>query len=259
VNGLRKLLVELGARAWRRLTGTIIGVSTAEAVAALTFDDGPHPDYTPRLLNLLERYQVRATFFVVGEMAQRYPEILRRIARAGHVLGNHTWDHPSLPRLPRRERIAQVRAATRLLAPYGVALFRPPYGHQSLASHLEVLALGYRVLTWNQHAEDWKAHDADRLAARLSAELKPGNIILLHDSLYHLSAQHVDDRSAMLQAVDEFLARQRGRFRFVTVPELLRLGRPQLANWYQQGDVAWLNQLRGPWSTPRRYDPVSRF
>ena len=79
--------------------GTITGVTTRDPVAALTFDDGPHPEYTPLLLNILERYQARATFFMIGDAAQRHPDLVRQVAQGGHAIGNHSWDHPFFPSL----------------------------------------------------------------------------------------------------------------------------------------------------------------
>src|SRR5262245_23943546 len=83
--------------------GSLCYVSTDVPAAALTFDDGPHPVYTPRVLDILERHQARATFFVVGESAKKYPDLVRRIGEAGHALGGHSWDHSSFLRLTSRE------------------------------------------------------------------------------------------------------------------------------------------------------------
>src|SRR5262249_49636601 len=118
------------------LQGTIISVVTREPVAALTFDDGPHPEYTPRLLDILEQYKVHATFFMVGEAAQKHPELVGQVAHAGHTVGNHSLDHPFFPSIPKHERQRQIRACEQALAPYGRRLFRFPYGAENLASHV---------------------------------------------------------------------------------------------------------------------------
>src|SRR6516225_1136210 len=81
----------------RNVTGTVSHVLTPEPVAALTFDDGTHPQFTPRLLQILERHKAHATFFMVGELAQKHPELVRQVAQARHAIGNHSWDHPSFP------------------------------------------------------------------------------------------------------------------------------------------------------------------
>jgi peptidoglycan/xylan/chitin deacetylase (PgdA/CDA1 family) len=236
----------------RRVFGTLTHVATAQPLIALTFDDGPHPEYTPRLLDTLERHDARATFFMLGEMAQRYPEIVRRAAQAGHDLGNHTWDHPSLPYLPAGERRAQLQRTDAALNPYGKRFFRPPYGHQNLASRVQAGQLGYAVVTWSCHAFDWLDHPAEWMAKELIRQLAPGSIALLHDALYHTVEERYADRGPTLAAVDQALAQLTGRYRFVPVSELLRHGQPVYANWYRQGDPAWLNTLNG---SARRYAP----
>ncbi len=245
-----KLLEAIG----RRVMGTITHVSTQDPVAALTFDDGPHPESTPRLLDILEKHQARATFFMVGEAAQRYPEIVRRAAQAGHSIGNHTWDHVAVPLITGRERRAQMRACAQAIAPYGQRLFRPPYGYQSVASRLDALWLGYQVVTWNVVAYDWLDHDAQWMADHLASKIKPGSMILFHDVLYRTIEGQYASREPILEAVDMLLERFGDRFRFITVPELLQHGRPQLKNWYWQADPDWLNKLGGQ---SRQYAPVA--
>ena len=80
-------------------------------MVGLTFDDGPDPEYTPRLLEILHRHGARATFFMAGEAARQHPELVRQVAQAGHAIGNHGWDHPSFPFISRDERLAQMRTA----------------------------------------------------------------------------------------------------------------------------------------------------
>jgi peptidoglycan/xylan/chitin deacetylase (PgdA/CDA1 family) len=226
----------------RNVFGTITHVVTEEPVAALTFDDGPHPEFTPRLLDLLERHNARATFFMLGEAAQGNQELVRRIAGAGHAIGNHSWDHPSFPLITGRERREQLRACERAIAPYGQHLFRPPYGEQNLASRLDALWLGYKVITWNLVVGDWWDRDADRMANLLANRVRPGSVIDLHDSLRnHPSANLVPplirqpyfDREPMLAAVDMFLGRVGTQFRFITIPELIQRGSPRRENWYR--------------------------
>lgn len=220
---LRKLLVA----AARGLIGSITHVSTRDAVAALTFDDGPHPEYTPRLLDILERYQARATFFMVGEAAKRHPDLVSQVARAGHVVGNHTWDHPSFPLLSSSERRGQFRAWELATAPHGQRLFRPPYGHQSVASCLDAKRFGYDIVHWSLAARDWLDHDAEWMAARLVDQIQPGSVVLFHDALYSYTDERYVDRGPMLEAVNIVLEQLCDRFRFVTVPDLLQHGRPQ--------------------------------
>lgn len=248
-----RILHGLFNAAARRIMGTITHVSTQDAVAALTFDDGPHPGFTPRLLDILERHQARATFFMVGEAAQRYPEIVQQAAQAGHAIGNHGWDHPSFPLITGRERRAQIRACEKAIAPYGQRLFRPPYGHQSVASRLDALWLGYQVVTWNVAAHDWLDHGANWMADRLVNQIKPGSVIIFHEVLYHTIEERYADREPMIEAVNMLLEQVGDRFRFITVPELFQHGRPQRRNWYWKADTNWLNSLKGQQGEPRRY------
>lgn len=238
----------------RHTIGTITHVSTQEAVVALTFDDGPHPEFTPRLLDILERHQAHATFFMIGETAQRHPELVRRVAMAGHGIGNHSWDHLSFPLITSRERRAQIRACARAIAPYGQRVFRPPYGHQSVTSHLDAILLGYQVVTWNRHAEDWLDYDADWMIDRLVSRIRPGDVILLHDAIYQSIEDRYADREPMLKAVDILLERLGEALCFITVPELLRHGRPQRQRWCREADPDWLNRLGGPGGAAR-YSP----
>ena len=217
----------------RRHLGTITHVDTKEPVAALTFDDGPHAVYTRNLLEILERYKARATFFMVGEAAQRQPALVRGIAQAGHAIGIHSWDHPSFTRIGGRERRRQLRLCEGALGAYGQRLFRPPWGKQSVASRLDALWLGYKVIGWNVIGEDWLHLAGADLAERLIREISPGSIILLHDAIYR-SVLPVPqyDRSAMLEGLELALKEVGNRFRFITVPELLRRGRPVLEEWF---------------------------
>lgn len=222
--GLRRVLE-------RAVRGTITAVSTAEPVAALTFDDGPHPEVTPRLLDLLSTHDVRATFFMVGEAASHHPELVKRVADAGHAIGNHSWNHPSMPELTGAERRAQIRNAATALAPHESRLFRPPFGHQTLAGHLGARWLGYEVIAWSVAGHDSSADAAAPVVERLMRGLVPGAIALLHDGHYPPRSQPLD-RTPTLQSVETVLAQLQGRLRFVTVPELLRLGKPVRRSWY---------------------------
>ncbi|MCP4417268.1 MAG: polysaccharide deacetylase family protein [Chloroflexi bacterium] len=239
-------------RVWRKLQnvslrswlGTVTHVSTQENVAALTFDDGPHPEFTPQLLEILARHQAQATFFVVGQSAKQHPELLHQMAAAGHAIGNHTWDHPSLPLISRRERKTQIRACDELVASYGHCLFRPPFGHLNLAARFDLFRLGYQVVTWNLKGIDWLDHDSAWLVARLTQEIRPGSIILLHDALYQFPEKRFANRTPTLEAVDTLLQQLKGTYRFVTVPELLKFGKPAQRVWIRRADTQWLNKLQ---------------
>lgn len=227
-----------------QLIGTITHVSTPERVAALTFDDGPHPEFTPRLLEILERHQAHATFFVVGESARKYPDLLRRIADAGHAIGNHSWDHPSFPAITSHERKRQIHACEKAIGSYGQKLFRPPFGNQTLRSRVDALRFGYRVIAWNVTGRDWQDDKASVIFERLASGLRPGSILLLHDALFTAENARYASRDATVDAVRMLLERYGRSYRFVTVPELLCRGRPEKTWWYQPGDASYLAALR---------------
>lgn len=215
------------------LAGAICSVSTAAPAVALTFDDGPNREVTPKVLRILRRHDARATFFMVGENAQRELPLVRRVAEEGHAIGNHTWGHLSLPLLTAAERWAQLRACQTVLAPYGALLFRPPYGQQSWHSRWQSLHLGYEVVAFSLHVEDWLERDVKWMAARLIERTRPGSIIILHDNIYRNVLPHGQlDRRPMLAALDRALAELRRHYNFVTIPELLLQGSPVRANWY---------------------------
>lgn len=223
--------------------GTVVEVSTRQPAAALTFDDGPDPEWTPRILEVLERHGARGTFFMVGQRAARHPELVERVAAGGHALGNHTWSHPSMPLVVGRYRRLQVRWTEEALGRHARRLFRPPYGHQNLASRLDLARLRCQVVTWSIVAEDWRDDPAEVLAARVAARLKPGSIVVFHDSLYTASAERFRDRQPTIGALELLLGGRSDGLAFVTVPELLAMGRPRRWHWYWPSDLAWLKQV----------------
>jgi peptidoglycan-N-acetylglucosamine deacetylase len=248
-----KIVRRLLSIATRDVIGTISHVHTFESVAALTFDDGPDPEYTPRLLDILERFKARATFFMTGKAALAHPELVRRVAQAGHAIGNHSWDHPSFPLISGRERRAQIRTCAQALAPYGERLFRPPYGEQNIASRIDALLLGYKVIMFDAWSDDWCGGDAETIARQLERRIRPGGVIVLHDRLSDALDESYFNREPMLRAIEILLDRVGGRFRFITIPELLRQGRPHREIWYKESNLELLNKLLEPKGPGRRY------
>ena len=221
-------------RAAERALGTIIRVSTADPVVALTFDDGPHPASTPPLLEILKARRARATFFMLGQAAARYPALVRQVAGAGHAIGNHSWDHPSFPEVSHQERRRQIDACRRAIAPYGERLFRPPYGDQDDLSRLDTLWMRHQVVAWDVDAGDWRGDAPAVVAYRVVARVRAGSIVLLHDGSEAALRGAPVDKAPMLRALELVLNRLREQFTYVTVPELLRRGRPQRVFWLQR-------------------------
>jgi peptidoglycan-N-acetylglucosamine deacetylase len=233
-----------GIYALSRALGAVTSVETNEPVVALTFDDGPHPASTPRLLDVLERHGARATFFVVGESAAKWPDLIERIARSGHAIGNHSWDHPSFPAIGGPERRRQISGCERAIAGHTSRLFRPPYAHQDLPTMFDVRRLGFRTVMYNVTGNDWRDDSAETVCQRLERGLKPGSILLLHDALFTAEQERYRSRVPTLDAVRMLLETHGRAYRFVTVPELLRLGRARKEWWHKPGDAAYLATLR---------------
>jgi peptidoglycan-N-acetylglucosamine deacetylase len=240
-------------RVARSVLGTITSVETREPVVALTFDDGPDPDSTPRLLKILERRGARGTFFMIGRRAAEYPEIVTRVIAGGHSIGNHTWDHASLPLLSRRERFDQLRRCSQAFGRRELRMFRPPYGHQDNRSRLDVALAGLSVVTWSVLEPDWLDRDAKTIATGIEDKIQPGSIVLLHDGLADALDPEYFDRSPTLGAVELLLERLSSRFRFVTVPELLQCGAVRKVFWSQLPDRAFLNKLENKDGVVRSY------
>ena len=152
---------------------------------ALTFDDGPQPPYTDRVLDVLERYGVRATFFCVGLNAAAHPEQLQRMREQGHAIANHTWSHPFLPELTRGELCEQIERTSHAIAESGAAvptLFRPPYGSRTPEVMAWLAASDPTVVLWDVEAADWSMPGTDAIARAVLEQTRPGSIILLHDA-----------------------------------------------------------------------------
>ncbi len=243
---LRRLKSHAGSIAGG-VVGPVTHVKTRDRKVALTFDDGPHPLYTMRLLEILDRYGAKATFFVVGEAARRYPRIVQEIAGAGHAIGNHSWDHPSFPLLSRSERRRQLRACAEALAPYGCGLFRPPFGHHTWGALLDARLLGYTSVMWNTVGHDWYDRSAAFISEKVMRETTPGSIVLLHDALFTLADARHADRGETLSAVGAVLGGLGDSYEFVTVPELFRCGsivRSTDTNMPDKSRLTWLGTLR---------------
>jgi peptidoglycan/xylan/chitin deacetylase (PgdA/CDA1 family) len=166
--------------------GSISGTAGASRLVALTFDDGPDPVVTPKLLDLLHERGVRATFFVLTDPALRHPELVRRIVDEGHELALHADRHERLTRvsfLELRRRLVAARKLLQEVSHARVRFFRPPFGAQSLPSYLAARASGLDVVVWGPHAEDWVQAAPEVVAARGLTRVQSGEVLLLHDGV----------------------------------------------------------------------------
>ncbi len=189
--------------------------SVLEKRIALTFDDGPHPVNTPRLLDILRAHSVPATFFVIGNRVDQYPNIARRIVREGHEIGNHTYTHANLSKLgDAGVRSELVRGRDAILRATGLypTLFRPPYAALKTHQRYNIKAeFGYPIVFWNVDPLDWKRPGPSVVADRLVKGTRNGSILLVHD----LHASSVD-------AIPETITRLKAQgYEFVTVSQLI--------------------------------------
>ncbi len=239
---LKRVAAACRTRLQARFLGTVMRVETGEPIAALTFDDGPHPRNTPRILDVLERHQARATFFMLGCNVERYPDVVAEVRRRGHAIGNHSWDHPAFPHVPACERRRQLAQTDQALGRPTLRLFRPPFGSLDGRSRLDLLRARHQVILFDVQAEDWLGHPAGQLVENIRRDMRPGSIILLHDALFSAEQPEYSCRRATIDAVDQLLATM-SDYSFVTVPELLERGRPEKTFWVNPGDPEWIGQL----------------
>ena len=192
---------------------------TRDQVVALTFDDGPNPEATPRILDALGEAGVHATFFILGRHAEHWPALVRRVRDEGHALGNHGYFHRKLHfKSPRYVREDLGRGSDAIADACGMrpTLFRAPHGFRSPWVNGIAASLGERVIGWSLGVWDSDRPGADVIAQRTVVGARPGSILLLHDGDGYDPA---GDRTQTAAAVPRIVADLQGRgYRFVTVP-----------------------------------------
>ena len=187
---------------------------------AMTFDDGPHAENTPRLLDMLKQRGIKATFFVVGQCAAEYPDIMKRIVAEGHEIANHSWSHPQLSKMGEGPVTDQLqRTHDVIVQTTGVTpkIMRPPYGaftanQRNWAFH----KWGYKTILWDVDPLDWKIRNAEHVKGVILKETVNGSIILSHDI-------HKTTVDAMPTTLDALAAKG---FKFLTVSELVAMDKP---------------------------------
>ena len=172
-------------------------------VVYLTFDDGPHPVYTPRVLDVLARHDARATFFVLGSSAEAHPDIIERMASEGHTVGNHTWSHEDLAGLPRDAFDETVSRTQAVLADLATPCLRPPYGSIDAYTREWAASHGLSLMMWTVDPSDWRRPPAGEIADHIVRRAVAGAVVLLHDG--------GGDRSNTVRGLDMALERLAGR------------------------------------------------
>ena len=201
---------------------TFTGNSASRKQIALTYDDGPNDPHTLRLLEVLTKHGVRATFFLIGRYVHRRPDIAREVVGSGHVVGNHTFTHPLLifkSAAEVREELQQCRQS--LLDAVGVHsnLFRPPFGGRRPGTLQIARELGLEPIMWNVTGYDWNAPPAAVIEHKISNRVRGGDVILLHDGGHK---QMGADRSQTVLATERLICRYKEEgYEFVTIPKMM--------------------------------------
>ncbi|MEA1853216.1 polysaccharide deacetylase family protein [Cytobacillus sp. FSL R5-0569] len=188
---------------------------------ALTFDDGPDPVYTPQILDLLKKYQVKATFFVVGKKAKDFPEVIQRINKEGHEIANHTYNHGYdvlIKEDKLTEELIKTEEVVKAITSKSMTLYRPVAGIYNDTIMNTATKQGYLVTMWSWHQDpkDWMNPGVYPIFHHVSTAMKPGDIIVLHDA--------GGDRSQTVFALEEILKTMKNiEFKGVTVSELILL------------------------------------
>lgn len=215
-----------------KVPGTrVASVSVPAKVVALTFDDGPHGSLTPKILDILSRYDAKGTFFMVGSNVQLYPGIVRRMVSEGHEVANHTWNHPNFNKSSRVAIASQIsRTNDAIVKACGASprLIRPPYGACSTAlSSWIKQEYGLTTVMWSVDTEDWRKRGVASITSKAVNSARPGSIILVHD-IHSMTASSIEGIVKGLK--------NRG-FQLVTVSELIRMGRQYSEQPAEGGDV----------------------
>ncbi len=220
-----------------------------EHAITLTFDDGPDPKWTPKILDLLKQHNIKATFFVLGSQAENYPALIQRIVQEGHEIGNHTYTHPDISKTSRKQIELELNATQYLVESITgrrTILFRPPYNADSSPSRLkEILPLkqvqddlGYLIVLENIDPEDWARPGAAAILNRVKEQRELGNIVLLHDA--------GGDRSQTFEALPGIIdyLETRGD-RIVPLSELLHIPRDDLMPFANSAQQPYVRMITG--------------
>jgi peptidoglycan-N-acetylglucosamine deacetylase len=207
---------------------TFVGTPGEGDLLALTYDDGPNTAWTPQLLDLLDRHDVKATFFSVGHYAREQPALLREVAERGHPVGNHTFTHVTMPLHTDETIRRELRLTTEAIEDAGVEmatvngrrLMRPPYGRRRPGTLRVLHEEGYQPIFWSVTLWDWsRGVTADKIMQKADRQIRGGDVILLHDGS---DVRMGYDRSASIEATDRIITRWKAEgYRFVTIPELI--------------------------------------
>ena len=204
--------------------GAVYRGSTLGNAVALTFDDGPSPLWTPRILDELKALNVKATFFVLGKHVEQYPNIAKRLVAEGHEIENHTYEHHVLIYYKTYELekdIKKTESIVRAVTGRTTRYFRPPKAWLMGGEKAKVREMGYRVVLWSLNSKDWVTFDDKYMVKHILSNVQPGDVILFHDSGGVFGTEG-GNREETVKTIHQLVPKLRERgYRFVTVAELL--------------------------------------
>jgi len=210
--------------------GTIYRVPGPEKVVALTFDDGPSPEWTPKILDELKKADVKATFFMLGKNVERYPEIAKRVAAEGHEIENHTYGHRVLLYYKMNELEKEIRDTEKVIKDVtgqSTKYFRPPKAWVTGDEKRKIKEMGYGIVLWTLNSKDWVSFHDKQITQYILYRIRPGDIILFHDSGAVFSTEG-GDRSQTVKTIPRLVKKLKERgYSFVTINELVNKGRGQ--------------------------------
>lgn len=189
---------------------------------ALTFDDVPDPRYTPYVLDVLKKHNIKATFFIVGSRARKHPDLVRRIVKEGHVVGNHSFNHPNFAKLSSSQFSQQILRSERIIQ--GITglrpkLIRPPYGEITEPQLRWARSSRYKIVNWNVDSMDWKGLSPRQIRNNVVPHTGPGSIILMH-----AGGGTTTDLHGTIRVLPSMISELEGKgYSFVTLPELLHV------------------------------------
>ncbi len=207
---------------------TIFRVKTDEKVVALTFDDGPSEIWTPQILDELKKENVKATFFMIGEHVEKYPEIAKRVAQEGHDIGNHTYDHHGIFYYKPEELYREIKDTEKIIKDVTgktTVYFRPPKAWMTADEKLQMVDLGYQTILWTLNSKDWVTFDDKYIIRYLLKHVQPGDIILFHDSGGVFGTEG-GNRHETVKTIPRLIEKLKEKgYRCVTINELLELSK----------------------------------
>jgi len=208
--------------------GTVYHINTKLKVVALTFDDGPSPIWTPKILKELKKANVKATFFMIGKHVAKYPEIAKLVALGGNEIGNHTYNHHVLLFYKEEELDKEIRDTEKVIKKTTgrtTSFFRPPKAWLTSDEKKEAKRLGYKVILWTLNSKDWVTFDDKYMVRYIVKRIRPGDIILFHDSGGVFSTEG-GDRHETVKTIPLLVEKLRKKgYRFATISKLLDLER----------------------------------